>query len=385
MGIEQTHFTVPVILTIVFLAFSICSCGAVFFHFIFKKSSLSDTPSRLLFCLSLSDLIGAVVWFLDIIIPGLLCPYAGMLNLWGYQSAQFWTCVIGAYLIITCSAKLPPNELVFYVIAWGIPTVIQVIMVCLHLYKVHPAPQGCWVEYGTVVIAFVTFPQILSAVLNLLFLGTIVYKMRISAKRWGLQSRDRGLFFVMICFLLTTVSAFLESIPHGNNTYIIYTIAECFGALQGFINSIAMKQKSILQFMGSVKTKFIPSKRRPSAIRDYLSPSSSTWLLSSDSSPPSSKSVSFNPPRSSFSSPSSAPPPTHPAISDSYKNYYNSKNLGLGRSLGLPNPNPREDMTSMENFSSSSLSPPPLLSHGTPPLTLAPAPLSPEKNSNSIN
>jgi hypothetical protein len=290
---EQDDFTLSVILTLSFLVCSIGSCGAVSIHFLVKKAGLSDTASRLLFCLAFSDLIGAVVWFADIMFPYTLCPYSGALNMFGYQSAQFWTCIIGAYLIITCSAKQPPPEILFYAIAWGLPLIIQIILVTQNLYSEHPAPHGCWVAYGsTTILVFVTIPQLAAVVLNWVFLGTIIYKMRISAKRWGLQSRDRGLFFVMICFLLTTVSAILESVPNGD---VVYIVAVCFGALQGFFNSIAMKQKAILQFMGKVKTKIRPIAKTTSS----SSPTPYTSLLDSSTA-------------------------KHPAITDNYSDYYHS-------------------------------------------------------------
>jgi len=105
MGILQQNYTVPDILTLSFLACSIIACTLVCIHYLVKKSGLSETADRLLFCLALSDLVGAVTWFLDINLPGVLCPYSGVLNMFGYQAAQLWTCIIGAYLIITCSAK----------------------------------------------------------------------------------------------------------------------------------------------------------------------------------------------------------------------------------------------------------------------------------------
>lgn len=142
-----------------------------------------------------------------------------------------------------------------------------------------------------------------------------------------------------------------------------------------------MKQKAILQFMGTVKTKFIPSKRRPSHHHhqnsSHPTPSSSTWLLVDASSPSySSKSLAFQSSRVSPSSTSSSSAPAHPAMSSSYRDYYKN----LGRSLGITKTS--EDMNSMENFSSSP-SPPSLLSHPSASLSLAPAPLSPDNNSPS--
>ncbi len=101
-------------------------------------------------------------------------------------------------------------------------------------------------KYGTVELLTDTLPQLTAVILNFIFLCTIVYKMRISAKRWGIKSRDKGLFFVQvcslilcffstnvssqICFLLTTIGVILESIPDAVQP--IYLIAACFGALQ---------------------------------------------------------------------------------------------------------------------------------------------------------
>jgi hypothetical protein len=263
-------FSVDVVLTLCFLSCSIATCGAVLIHFLVKKNGLAETASRLLFCLALSDFIGATVWFVDTLIPDVLCPWIASANMFGYQSAEIWTCIIGAYLIITCSAKQPPPEIIFYLVAWGLPIISQVVILSLNLIHEYPPPQGCWVDYGHTLMFAVTIPQLICVVLNAMFLGTIIYKMRISAKRWGLRSRDKGLFFVQICFMLTTIGSILESVPNARHE--VYAVAVCFGALQGFFNSLAMKQKALLQFMVTVKTKIRPARKKNTT-------ADTTWLL----------------------------------------------------------------------------------------------------------
>ena len=46
--------------------------------------------------MAFADLVGATFWFADIMHS--MCPWWMILNLYGYQAAQMWSCVIGILL-----------------------------------------------------------------------------------------------------------------------------------------------------------------------------------------------------------------------------------------------------------------------------------------------
>jgi len=213
----------------------------------------------------------------------------------------------------------PPSEFIFYLVAYGIPAMLQVVLLSMRLYRVYPAPQSCWVEYGTFQIAFASGPELVAVAINSICLFAMVYKMRLSAKRWGIKSQHKGLFLVQICFLLTTVGAILECVPNGGKT--IYTVAVCFGALQGFFNSLAMKQKALLQFLVKVKAKIhYPTPPSPTVTALY-SPTSSTWLLQQ----------------------------AHPAMHDSYNEYYKRQSATF---MSASRPAGSSESASFSSFSS---------------------------------
>jgi len=141
-----------------------------------------------------ADLIGATFWFADTMHS--VCPLWMVLNLYGYQAAQAWSCVIGAYLIFKFSERKMPPEYIFHMIAWGIPFIPQAFILGKKLYSDYPPPQGCWLEFGRTEMLVVAIPQAVSVVLNVFFMGVICFRRNTSkSSRWGFRNRDKSLFF----------------------------------------------------------------------------------------------------------------------------------------------------------------------------------------------
>jgi len=195
--------------------------------------------------MAVADLLGASFWFADIMYS--ICPYFMLINLYGYQSAQMWSCVIGAYLVLKFSQRTLPNELAFHIIAWGFPIISQVIIITRRLYREFPPPQGCWLEFGQMEMLVVAIPQGITVLLNSAFLAIIFIHQGSTYTRWGFRNRDKSLLYIQICCLLTTFAAVLQSIPAAPE--IVYQISFILGASQGLFNALSMRQRFVLKFL----------------------------------------------------------------------------------------------------------------------------------------
>jgi len=195
-------------------------------------------------CMAFADLLGATFWFADVMHS--ICPPWMILNLYGYQSAQMWSSLIGAYLVLKFSQKYLPPEFVFHIIAWGVPFIPQAIILSKHMYKEFAPPQGCWLEFGQAEMLVVAIPQVVTVFLNSAFLAIIFMNTRKSNPRWGFRNRDKSLFYIQVCCLVTTFASILQSIPHAPQ--IVYNVSYVLGASQGLFNTLSMRHRMIFRF-----------------------------------------------------------------------------------------------------------------------------------------
>eukprot|EP00026_Physarum_polycephalum_P010166 Phypoly_transcript_10318.p1 GENE.Phypoly_transcript_10318~~Phypoly_transcript_10318.p1 ORF type:complete len:302 (+),score=47.61 Phypoly_transcript_10318:185-1090(+) len=210
-----------------------------------------------MFSMALADLLGASFWFLDMLHS--ICPLNVVLNLYGYQSAQLWSCIMGAYLILKFSDKRIPPEFIFHIIAWGLPFIPQAFILSMELYHSYQPPQGCWIQFGMVEMAVVAIPQLLTVILNSLFIGFICFSRRkASTANWGFRNRDQSLFLIQIWCFFTAFSSVLQSIPNAPS--YIYNISYILGASQGFFHTLAMRQTMVLRFFTWTNTQIMNVK-----------------------------------------------------------------------------------------------------------------------------
>jgi len=236
--------SITIILTLFFLSCSISSSFFVMVYF-FLKRDFKRRSSRLMICMAFADFVGATFWFADIMYS--VCPAFLILNIYGYQSAQMWSSLIGAYLVLKFSEMRLPPEIVFHIIAWGFPCISLSIILSQSLYYPFDPPQGCWLPFGETEMLVLAVPQVFIVVVNLIFVGIIFLKTRQYTKsRWGFRNRDKSLLYIQICCIVTTFSSILQSLP--NAPELVYSVSFVLGASQGFINTLSMRQRMVFRF-----------------------------------------------------------------------------------------------------------------------------------------
>jgi len=207
-----------------------------------------------MFSMAMADLLGATFWFIDMLHS--MCPLNLVLNLYGYQAGQLWSCIMGLYLILKFSGRRIPPEFIFHLAAWGLPFIPQGFILALQLYSAHPPPQGCWIAFGNTELVVVAIPQLITVVLNLFFIGFICfYRRKDASSRWGFRTRDQSLFFIQIWCFVTAFASILQSVPNAPS--IVYDISYVLGAAQGLFNSLAMRQTMVLRFFTWTNTQIV--------------------------------------------------------------------------------------------------------------------------------
>jgi len=237
-----------ILATLFFLSCSITSSLSVILYFIVKKD-VRRISSRLMISMACADLLGATFWLADIMHS--VCPEWMLINLYGYQAAQCWSCVIGIHLSLKFSQRKLPPEILFHAIAWIVPFIPQAIIISQKMYKDFPPPQGCWLEFGQAEMLVVAIPQGITVVVSSVCLGIIFIHRGTKYRRWGFQERDTSLLLIQICCLITTFASILQSIPNAPST--IYNISYILGASQGLFNALSMRQRMVLKFIGAGK------------------------------------------------------------------------------------------------------------------------------------
>jgi len=233
---------ITIILTLFFLSCSITTSVSIIVYFALKKD-LKRQSSRFMISMALADFVGATFWFADIMYS--ICPTWMVLNLYGYQAAQTWSCAIGAYLLLKFSGKRMPPEIVFHLVAWGTPIISQVIILGGKMYREFPPPQGCWLEFGQAEMLVVAIPQAVTVLINTIFLGLMFF--RSTRDGYQLRNRDRSLVYIEICCLFTTFASVLQSVPDAPP--IIYQMSFLFGASQGWLNALSMRQSAFFRIL----------------------------------------------------------------------------------------------------------------------------------------
>jgi len=202
-------------------------------------------------CMAAADFVGAFFWFADVVHS--VCPEWMVLNLYGYQAAQMWSCMIGVYLVLKFSERHLPPEILFHMIGWGVPILPQAIIIYNHMYRENPPPQGCWLEFGEAEMIVVAIPQAVTVVLNSILLTTMFLRSRNKRfPRMGFRNRERSLLYIQISCLITTFAGVLQSIPDAPQ--VIYDISFVLGASQGFINVLSMRQHMVFRFFRETRS-----------------------------------------------------------------------------------------------------------------------------------
>jgi len=230
-----------IVITFLFLSFLSSFFTCVYF-LIGGAKKLKHKVTRLLFYLSLSDVLASFAWLMMNFFPDAACPYLASVNLFGLVSVSCWTCCIGFHLCCTTFRK-DPNELWYLMISWGMATVILTVTLFGDMYYRIPAPSVCWLSSTYMLIYAV--PQYMSFAGNIVFLGIIIKKLNLAKHpQWEhlrnfSKRKALRLYFIQLCYFLYTIASVLEFIPGSFNIGMI------MASLQGFLNAIAMNGKKL--------------------------------------------------------------------------------------------------------------------------------------------
>jgi len=180
------------------------------------------------------------------------CPSIGVVQLFGWNASAAWITCVGFNLWYTTAApnKKLPNELIFHAISWGIPLLLCVIALQVDAFYQFGPPNGCWLNGDVPSLIFYTLPVLICFILNLLFMGTTIYRLyniSITSTVFSLKYKAKVLLAIQVCFVTYNIGLIIQNVFSFETNSIIFNLGLCCTALTGFFNTTAISGFSIWQ------------------------------------------------------------------------------------------------------------------------------------------
>jgi len=184
--------------------------------------------------------------------------YALLYPCWVFfgKSAAICTCIIGFHLLWTSSAHhfTTLQEVIYMLVVFGIPLVIELILLCLNWETVQSGQQDCWFDTVASNVAYAML-KIICYGINIVFLSLVLHKVRKSGEKWGkrMKSKEQTLVFIQVCYLVYTISGFIALDP--NPTPTLRLVSATMGSSQGLLDSLVVSHKPLRECITRYRAK----------------------------------------------------------------------------------------------------------------------------------
>ncbi|KAH9089527.1 hypothetical protein AeMF1_011702 [Aphanomyces euteiches] len=288
---------------------SLCACAIMLVCFVVFEES-RRCGRRILFCLHLTDLVGALAWMLTLApciaqpplhsSTPLLCYIQGYLLQFTTLSSYLWTTCFAFHLyqILLKQNKTPEMYEVRYLcFAWGIPLLILAAFATqqacgftligfggLPWCWIRSWSEGHWSSDGFMLqMVFFYGPLLIAVVFNLVLFVLVAAKLGSSTTVMSTDLEDKVRHRMMAyigIFLITSVwgalgRTFQVISPGHELSPVFLTLSAFFSPLQGFLNCIIYGLNRMLRrrlWMGFSRLWTLSKQPAPASAREQRKP-----------------------------------------------------------------------------------------------------------------